>query len=173
MVLWFRSGGTQDPLPALGGTTLAQTGPQYSIEPSTSLGRASENCSSLLASPVVPIEMCWRVSLHPDKELVVGMLADLVGEVGPTAERPLVVHSDGGAVYMTGEWRDACESGHVTRSMSRKARSPDNARCEGSSARSRATSSTTATGRACPSRSSGRRSTGTSSGTVARSSRSR
>lgn len=75
--------------------------------------------------------VCWRLSRHPDKGLVVGMLADLVAEVAPTAERPLVVHSDGGAVYMTDEWRDACESGHVTRSMSRKARSPDNARCEG------------------------------------------
>ena len=28
-------------------------------------------------------------------------------------------------------WAGACEAGHVTRSMSRKARSPDNARAEG------------------------------------------
>ena len=49
----------------------------------------------------------------------------------PTADRPLVVHSDGGAVYMTDGWAAACGEGHVTRSMSRKARSPDNARCEG------------------------------------------
>lgn len=49
----------------------------------------------------------------------------------PTAERPLVVHSDGGAVYMADDWREACEAGNVVRSMSRKARSPDNARCEG------------------------------------------
>ena len=32
---------------------------------------------------------------------------------------------------MTGDWAAECERGHVTRSMSRKARSPDNARCEG------------------------------------------
>ena len=75
--------------------------------------------------------VCWRLSLHPDKGLMVGMLGDLVDAVAPTAERPLVVHSDGGAVYMTGDWREACEAGHVVRSMSRKARSPDNARCEG------------------------------------------
>jgi transposase InsO family protein len=75
--------------------------------------------------------VCWRVSLHPDKELMVGMLGDLVGAVGPTEARPLVVHTDGGAVYMTDDWASACEEGHVTRSMSRKARSPDNARCEG------------------------------------------
>lgn len=76
--------------------------------------------------------VCWRISRHPDKALVVGMLEDLVGAVRPTADRPLVVHSDGGAVYMGGDWARACEAGHVTRSMSRKARSPDNARCEGS-----------------------------------------
>ena len=75
--------------------------------------------------------VCWTLSRHPDKELMVGMLADLVGAVSPTAEEPLVVHTDGGSVYMTDEWREACEAGHVTRSMSRKARSPDNARAEG------------------------------------------
>lgn len=74
---------------------------------------------------------CWRLSPRPDKELMVGMLGDLIEAVAPTAERPLVVHSDGGAVYMTDDWRETCEAGHVTRSMSRKARSPDNARCEG------------------------------------------
>ena len=41
-------------------------------------------------------------------------------------------HSDGGAVYMTDEWPAACAAGpRAARSMSRKARSPDNARCEG------------------------------------------
>ena len=75
--------------------------------------------------------VCWRVSLHPDKGLMVGMLGDLIDAVAPTAERPLVVHTDGGSVYMTDDWAGACEAGHVVRSMSRKARSPDNARCEG------------------------------------------
>ena len=75
--------------------------------------------------------VCWRVSRHPDKALMVGMLGDLLAEVAPTEDRPLVVHTDGGSVYMTGEWRRACEEGNVTRSMSRKARSPDNARAEG------------------------------------------
>lgn len=63
--------------------------------------------------------------------LAVGMLADLVRAVGPTEDRPLVVHTDGGAVYMGDGWIRQCEAGHVVRSMSRKARSPDNARCEG------------------------------------------
>ena len=75
--------------------------------------------------------VCWRLSRHPDKGLVAGMLRDLIAAVRPTADRPLVLHSDGGAVYMTSEWAEACREGHVTRSMSRKARSPDNARGEG------------------------------------------
>ena len=62
---------------------------------------------------------------------MVGMLSDLVEAVGPTEERPLVLHTDGGSVYMGGDWAEACEGGHVVRSMSRKARSPDNARAEG------------------------------------------
>lgn len=74
--------------------------------------------------------ICWRVSVHADSDLMVGMLRDLVGIVGPTEDRPLTVHTDGGAVYMGREWREACGPG-VRRSMSRKARSPDNARAEG------------------------------------------
>lgn len=74
--------------------------------------------------------ICWRVSVHADSDLMVGMLRDLVGIVGPTEDRPLTVHTDGGAVYMGREWREACGPG-VVRSMSRRARSPDNARAEG------------------------------------------
>ena len=59
------------------------------------------------------------------------MLEGLVAAVRPTEARPLVIHTDGGAVYMSDDWAGACASGNVTRSMSRKARSPDNARCEG------------------------------------------
>jgi putative transposase len=61
---------------------------------------------------------------------MVGMLRDLVGIVCPTEGRPLTVHTDDGAVYMGREWREACGPGMV-HSMSRRARSPDNARAEG------------------------------------------
>ena len=36
-----------------------------------------------------------------------------------------------GSAYMTDNWAEAFEAAHVTRSMSRKARNPDNARVEG------------------------------------------
>lgn len=77
------------------------------------------------------LPVCWGLSRHPDKRLVGSMLGELVATVGPTEERPLVLHTDGGALHMTDEWRGACEAAHVTRSMSRRARSPDNARAEG------------------------------------------
>lgn len=55
--------------------------------------------------------VCWRLSRHPDKGLMVGMLSDLVEAVGPTEEGPLVLHTDGGSVYMGGDWAEACEGG--------------------------------------------------------------
>lgn len=55
---------------------------------------------------------------------------NLVGIAVPAEGRPLTVHTDGGAVCMGRKWRQACGPG-VVRSMSRRARSPDNARAEG------------------------------------------
>lgn len=55
------------------------------------------------------------MSPRPDAGLALGTLGNLVAAVRPTEARPLVVHGDGGAA----------------RSMSRKAGSPDSARCEG------------------------------------------
>lgn len=60
--------------------------------------------------------VCWRVSLHPDAGLALGTLGDLVAAVCPKETRPLVLHSDGGAVSMTDEWAAACAAGHAARS---------------------------------------------------------
>lgn len=75
--------------------------------------------------------VCWRVSRHPDADLMVGMLEDLVGLSRAGDGGALAVHTDGGAVYMGERWREECARARVTRSMSRKARSGDNARAEG------------------------------------------
>ena len=117
--------------------------------------------------------VCWRPSRHPDKVLALGTLSDLVAAVGPTADRPLVVHTEGGAVYITDKWGGACAAGHVTRSMSRKARSPDNVRCEGLFGTLKSDFFDRRDWTASRSRSSRRGSTSTSSGTGAASSRSR
>ena len=42
-----------------------------------------------------------------------------------------VLHSDRGALYRSASWCRACADARITRSMSRLARSPDNARMEG------------------------------------------
>ena len=69
----------------------------------------------------------------PDRGLVLGMLRGLVGgQCGRPGERPLTVHTDGGGVYMSGAWAAECEASRGP-SMSRKARSPDNARRRASS----------------------------------------
>ncbi|WP_083662151.1 DDE-type integrase/transposase/recombinase [Thermophilibacter provencensis] len=117
-------------------------------------------------------QVCWRLSLHPDKELMVGMLSDLVAEVAPTEERPLVVHTDGGSACMTDDWAPARRAGRATRLMSRKAGATTTPAPRGSSARPSATSSRAATGRESGSRSLRPSWTGASSGAAAGSSRS-
>ena len=51
------------------------------------------------------------MSLHPDAGLALGTLGDLVAAVRPTEGRPLVLHSNGGAVSMTDEWAAVLASG--------------------------------------------------------------
>ena len=48
----------------------------------------------------------------------------------PTADGPPIVPSGGGAACMGGNRTRACGTGHATRPVPRKARTPDNARCE-------------------------------------------
>lgn len=71
--------------------------------------------------------VAWRISSHPDDDLTAGMLEDALGALKPEA----VVHTDGGSNYRSRRWKTLCEANNITRSMSRKAKSPDNARAEG------------------------------------------
>lgn len=71
----------------------------------------------------------WRISGHPDKELVEGSLADYLARL-PEGASP-TVHTDGGALYWTDSWADLVSGAGGERSMSRKARCDDNARAEG------------------------------------------
>lgn len=69
----------------------------------------------------------WSISAHPDDDLCSSSLAAARLKAG----HGFVVHTDGGSCYMSRAWRALCEVGGITRSMSRKGRSPDNARAEG------------------------------------------
>ena len=72
----------------------------------------------------------WTIGTSPDAELVNTMLDAAIETVTEISERP-VVHSDRGAHYRWPGWLSRMSEANLTRSMSRKACSPDNAACEG------------------------------------------
>lgn len=84
-------------------------------------------------SPVVDLfdgkPVAWSIGLRPDAELANSSLEAACATLGPQ-ERPFC-HSDRGCHYRWPGWKRICKDNGVTRSMSRKGRSPDNAACEG------------------------------------------
>ncbi|MFM9928402.1 IS3 family transposase, partial [Variovorax sp. H27-G14] len=71
----------------------------------------------------------WTIGMRPDAELVNTMLDAAIETIDSTS-RP-VVHSDRGAHYRWPGWLARIADADLTRSMSRKGCSPDNAACEG------------------------------------------
>ncbi|MFT8705506.1 IS3 family transposase [Bifidobacterium aquikefiricola] len=67
----------------------------------------------------------------PDKRLTQSMLEQAIGTLPTQRTNPLIIHSDGGGHYRAAEWIETLNAAGVTRSMSRKGCSPDNATCEG------------------------------------------
>lgn len=72
----------------------------------------------------------WTIGTRPDADLVNTMLDAAVETVASNERRP-VVHSDRGAHYRWPGWLARIAQAKLTRSMSRKGCSPDNAACEG------------------------------------------
>ncbi|MCB8877408.1 IS3 family transposase [Acidisoma silvae] len=85
-------------------------------------------------SPIVDcfdgLVISWSIGAHPDAKLVNTMLDAAIETVVDTATRP-IVHSDRGAHYRWPGWLSRMTNANLTRSMSRKGCSPDNAACEG------------------------------------------
>ncbi|MDR6208069.1 transposase InsO family protein [Paraburkholderia graminis] len=85
-------------------------------------------------SPVIDcfdgLVVSWSIGTRPDAEVVNTMLDSAIESVAGCKERP-VVHSDRGAHYRWPGWLSRMQSARLTRSMSRKGCSPDNAACEG------------------------------------------
>ena len=73
--------------------------------------------------------VAWSIGTRPTAELANSSLAAACATLGP-GEAP-VVHSDRGGHYRWPAWRALCADFGLTRSMSRKGTSPDNARAEG------------------------------------------
>ena len=71
--------------------------------------------------------IAWTISRHPDNDLCCGMLERAIELTGGG----FTSHTDGGGCYRSTRWKALCEDAGITRSMSRKGRSPDNARAEG------------------------------------------
>ena len=72
----------------------------------------------------------WSIGTRPDAELVNTMLDAAIETVASSDNKP-VVHSDRGAHYRWPGWLSRIADAKLTRSMSRKGCSPDNAACEG------------------------------------------
>lgn len=85
-------------------------------------------------SPVIDcfdgLVVSWSVGTRPDADLVNTMLDVAIETITDSADRP-VVHSDRGAHYRWPGWLSRMNAAQLTRSMSRKGCSPDNAACEG------------------------------------------
>ena len=71
----------------------------------------------------------WSIGTSPDAELVNSMLDSAILTLN-LWEQP-IVHSDRGAHYRWPGWLDRMKDAGLTRSMSQKGCSPDNAACEG------------------------------------------
>ena len=75
------------------------------------------------------LPVAWSVSTHPDSDLCNSSLKRYLARHKTT--RDVIVHTDGGSTYRANSWKEICEQNGVIRSMSRKGKSPDNARAEG------------------------------------------
>lgn len=72
----------------------------------------------------------WSIGTNPDAELANTMLDSAIDTVRQNDKKP-IVHSDRGGHYRWPGWISRVADAKLTRSMSRKACSPDNAACEG------------------------------------------
>ena len=85
-------------------------------------------------SPIIDcfdgLVVSWTVGTRPDAQLVNTMLDAAIETLANSNDRP-VVHSDRGAHYRWPGWLSRMHNAKLSRSMSRKGCSPDNAACEG------------------------------------------
>lgn len=84
-------------------------------------------------SPVIDcydgMPVAWTIGTSPNAELTNGMLTDACSTLRD-GEKP-IIHGDRGCHYRWPEWIRICRDNNLTRSMSAKGCSPDNAAAEG------------------------------------------
>lgn len=95
--------------------------------------RLPDDSRKVYLSPVVDLfdgkPVGWAVGTRPDAALTEASLEMACATLGE-GEAP-VAHTDRGCHYRWPGWKAICERHGLTRSMSRKGHSPDNAACEG------------------------------------------
>ena len=99
----------------------------------TDITEFSIKAGKVYLSPIIDcldgMPVSWKIGTSPNAELVNTMLKDAINTLSP-GEKPLI-HSDRGCHYRWPEWIRIINNAGLTRSMSKKGCSPDNAACEG------------------------------------------
>jgi transposase InsO family protein/transposase-like protein len=99
----------------------------------TDITEFSISAGKIYLSPIVDcfdgMAVSWTIGTSPDADMVNSMLDAAVSTLGED-ERP-VIHSDRGGHYRWPGWIERMQKAELTRSMSKKGCSPDNAACEG------------------------------------------
>ena len=84
-------------------------------------------------SPIIDcfdgLVVSWKTSSSPNAQLTNSMLSEAVASL--RADEKPILHTDRGVHYRWDSWIQIMQKAGLTRSMSRKACSPDNAACEG------------------------------------------
>lgn len=73
----------------------------------------------------------WTTARHPTMSMAEQSLNNAITSHPPSAESPLVLHSDRGTHYRANSWITITRNAGIIRSMSKKGCSPDNSACEG------------------------------------------
>ena len=99
----------------------------------TDITEFSIPAGKLYLSPIIDcfdgMVVKWNIGTTPDSILVNKMLEEAISTLSPS-EHPLI-HTDRGCHYRWPGWIKRMETAGLTRSMSNKGCSPDNAACEG------------------------------------------
>lgn len=73
----------------------------------------------------------WRTGKHPTLDVAEDSLKDAIEAFPQGTGQRRIVHSDRGVHYRANDWITTTQQAGITRSMSKKGCSPDNAACEG------------------------------------------
>ena len=99
----------------------------------TDITEFSIDAGKVYLSPIIDcfdgMPVAWTIGTHPNADLVNTMLEKALATL-KDGEKP-IIHSDRGCHYRWPEWIRMVTEAGLTRSMSRKGCSPDNAACEG------------------------------------------